>query len=165
MEAFNLSKSLGEDSWMHRNTLSNLGLVYNAKGDFQKAQEVFEQLYKTHKSQETGNWSLKILENLAFACKGNQLFQRALELYRKLLELRGQDSSPADLMVARLGIGECLRMLGQLQEAQEVLELSLEEVERAYGKGNINTVKALRQAGLVHKSKSDFEKAESLLKR
>jgi tetratricopeptide (TPR) repeat protein len=84
----------------------------------------------THRGLELGErepdaayWAGPLLNNLAWSYFDAADYERALDLFRRALEVRERESdNPSAIAWAKYGVGQTLRMLGRSAEAVPLLE-------------------------------------------
>jgi tetratricopeptide (TPR) repeat protein len=68
-------------------------------------------------------WAGPLLNNLAWSYFDAEDYERALDLFRRALEVRERDpDNPSAIAWAKYGVGQALRMLGRSAEAVPLLE-------------------------------------------
>lgn len=98
--------------------------------------------------------------------KGLGLYTSSVELAKRSWENRRSalgDSDPATLS-SRSELGDSLRLLGKLDEAEAHLRAALDAQRRAPDHDSLDTLKTTSRLGVVVYSKGDLKQAESVLR-
>ena len=159
--------ALGPDHPLTAQSLNNLALVLQSKGNHAGAWALFERaldITETRLGPETVELVF-CLNNLASALAdqgdvtgARSLFERALAIAEKL---RG----PEDPLTATTfnNLGNLHRIQGDLKDAQRLLDRALAIREKALGPDHPQTASTLGNIGLVAKQQGDLTGARSLM--
>ncbi|HZY47946.1 MAG TPA: tetratricopeptide repeat protein, partial [Candidatus Bathyarchaeia archaeon] len=69
------------------------------------------------KDEKARKWKGGLYNNLGWTYFDNQMFEEALMMFEKVLELRQQEGDQVKVLVARWGVAKVLRMMGHTEEA------------------------------------------------
>ncbi len=134
-------------------TRSRLGYVWMMKGEFQKAERIFREVFEVHKQHlGTGNReTLNSQENLGITQRVLGRFLEAEELLQdavhKLTKLLGRNH--AQTLEAEVFLAECLSEQQKFEEADSILQKVLGLSEEVYGwesKTTCSAASALRDS-------------------
>lgn len=100
-----------------------LGRLYSDMNVFDKAEHFYNQALNIMKTKSNDDWVGEVLHQQALLLFRQDRTDQALELYKKALSMMSEKSSELDN--AREGYAQVLLSLGDLGEAQKLLELAL----------------------------------------
>lgn len=162
-EALRLSEISG-DAAQRARALSGLGASHYYLGHPSEAREIWEKALAL--CQEAGETKTRLLveNNLAVLYQNQGQFQKALNLYRHLIE--GVALKNSGLL--RMNIGNLYADLGNPQEALESYKLELEGYRAAGDLGGqvdalVNIGRSLQELGDPKAALAEYEKAQKLL--
>jgi tetratricopeptide (TPR) repeat protein len=123
-QGFQIAESIGERNAMAR-MVGNKGLIYRAKGLFEKAIQSYRDQFEIGESLGDNSTMSHALGNMGNSYLELGYYNAALDCYdRRLLFAIG---SPREIAQSLLGKGETLHLLGQHEDALRVLTDALEK--------------------------------------
>lgn len=107
-------------------TLSNLGVLFRASGDYQRAIEVFSRAGTLLSGRDVISHA-RLLNNLGVCYQYLAEFEKSAALFQSALVRFVRHQQPREALRARLNLGRTLMLQGQLGRAQALLEQALAE--------------------------------------
>jgi len=151
-EALTLAEASGDLTQQGR-ALSGLGASHYYLGRPGEAREIWEKALELVRQGDGAKTEVLIENNLAVLYHNQGQFQRALELYTRLV----QKAAPKDVGLMRANMGSLYAELGNPQEALENFKLARDTYHAA---GDLeNEVNVLVGMGLVRQQMKDFQAA------
>ncbi len=136
-KAYNLSKK--------RKFYFKLGLVMVTKENFEKAYEIFSNLFKEEQSEEM---TIEILKQLTLSCYYTERYEEALVYGKELIEKNIKEER------LFLVIINSLFMLNKIKEAEEIIDLSLKYFK--------NSIPLLYTKGILKSNLHKYEEADKI---
>jgi tetratricopeptide (TPR) repeat protein len=153
----------GKERYITAASYSNIGAVYNIKGDYEKALEYYFkalEIYKKVLGKDHHNTAI-LYNNIGsiYGTKGDYetalLYHfRALEMHKEAL---GKD--PTNTATSYNNIGMVYKNKGNYEKALKYYLKALEMRERVLGKVHPDTAGSYNNIGSVYDEKGDYEKA------
>lgn len=164
--SFNLAQENAEDYYAV-DAAHMLGISANAEDQLNwslKALEIAEQ----SKNEKTKKWLGPLYNNIGWTYHDLGQLENALNLFEKSLEWNEQYGSKRSIFIAKWTIGSVYRSLNRVEDALEVQQNLLVEVENGWSETNVGYVyeelaECLLAICKVEESKPHFSKAYSLL--
>jgi serine phosphatase RsbU (regulator of sigma subunit) len=124
ISAEELSKKTGYEFGIAR-SISNIGEVYNAKGNYNLALKNFYESY--HIYEQLGNKTAmnKLMNSIGNTHMGNKDYNKALEAFRKCYELGLELKDTAAVALSSFGIGNTYGTMGKMDSAMKYLNYAL----------------------------------------
>lgn len=141
----------------------NLGLIYEIKGELNKAKEMYEKVLKIEDKLGRPDSIANAYGNLGTIYQTEGELDKAEEVYEKVLKIEDKLGRPDGIANAYGNLGVIYRTRGQLDKAEEMHNKSLEiakmlglQEEMANQYGNL---------GAIYQTKGQLDKAEEMHKK
>ncbi len=148
-------------------SLINLGGVYQAMGQYEKAEYYYlkaKTIYETHLKDKLDLWYANCVSNLAglYTLLGD--FEKSERTYLNILEFRSRSWKKGTDYASDLGsLAYVYRLMGQYDKADSLIHEALRILETTVGKDHDKYAKYLSGLGQLYDIKRDYQKAELLL--
>ncbi|GMI52706.1 hypothetical protein TeGR_g14312 [Tetraparma gracilis] len=137
-------------------TRQNIAMVYGAKGEHERALEEYEVALKLSKASsdpengEEGKGTAIIIGNMGSVHKNMENYDKALELFKRCLEMEEKAGAEKATLLATVGyIANTYSNMGRYSEAVEWYERTLAGAEAELGKNHPQTLASVNNLALA----------------
>ena len=150
------------------NTLFVLGAVLISQGHYDEAETVLQKvkgLYETGKLPHDGSYP-GILAMLSKIAGMQGRYAEALAFSRKSMELTGGDNEVINPIwaMARSGLAELYLVMGDSQNARQMLQETMSKYATAVGVENVIYAQLLNHSGMIYLQENRLDEAEAAFK-
>lgn len=146
--------------------LLNLGLIYNLKGEFEKALMYYEQCLPTFEETNNKQWIAATLTNISIVYLHQGKFDLAFKYFEKCLKLAQETGNNWFIATGLCNIIEVLILKGDVDQAQKYFE-ELKQLNDQEDNKWIETIYLVTKAQMLKESPRihNRAKAEEILKQ
>ena len=138
-------------------SLNLIGIAYNAKGEYQSANDYFQESLSIFEKFDNKKATSKILNNLGMNYWRLGNLPKALTFFQKTLLLAEEMENLTHIAIARLNIGLIYVNQGELNFALESFQKSMIISKEIGQKRALSS--CLTNMGLIYQARGDFEQA------
>ncbi|GMI28054.1 hypothetical protein TeGR_g5692 [Tetraparma gracilis] len=153
-------------------TRQNIALVYEGKGELERALEEYYVALKLSKASshpkhgEEGKWTAIIIGNMGSVHKEMKNYDNALELYKRSVEMMEKAGAEKATILTAVGqIASTYSRAGRYSEAVEWNERGLAGQEAELGKNHPATLDSVNNLALACEEEGDLDRAVALHER
>ncbi len=165
--ALQLAQQFGEQDPRLMQSLTNLAILFNAKGEPDKAVDFLKQTIAIHKKGPESESFAASLSNLGALYVTQKQFGQAQPYFERALAMREQAQKPitAEIIRELENLGGLFVQQSQYDAAEPYLQRVVELTEQAHGKDAPELVEPLNNLALLFRAQTRYAKAEGLLQR
>jgi len=143
--------------------LGNLGLIYQKRGELDRAEEIYLKALEVDKRLGRLQGMARDYGNLGLLCQTQGQLDKAEEMHRKSLDI-GEKLGDVQIMAIAYGnLGLIYRARGDLDTAEEMHLKSLEIHQRMGDQEGMAT--QYGNLGLINKTRGELDRAEDMLRK
>jgi tetratricopeptide (TPR) repeat protein len=142
--------------------IPNVRLIYQLRGDFDRAIQLLEEAAELHASLGSTQHLINTLENLAWTHLIAEQPEQAIAVLERSLTLARVYGLPWTIWSVLVGLAEARRQLGELEVAEQLLRDGLRDTSTATHLQRRGLVEPLETAARIAAARHDYPRATEL---